>query len=233
MTRVRKHLSFANLVACLALFVALGGASYAAVKLPAKSVGTTQLQNGAVTLPKISTSARDALRGSVGAQGAMGPAGLVGPKGSTGDEGDAGATGTPGATGPTGSPGESEGYFDRDSITVAASQSGSTVATTGLDAGSYLISVRIQVTGQIGTPVRCALKDSSVQEIDDASIRISPTYLASANSFALSAPLTLADAGQVSVKCSFADINEQNNGSQYTFATNVSAVQVSTLHAAD
>lgn len=230
MNRVRKHLSFANLVACLALFIALGGVSYAAVKIPARSVGTTQLQNGAVTLPKISTSSRAALRGGVGAQGAMGPAGQEGPKGSTGKKGDAGPTG---ATGPTGSPGESEGYFDRDSATVAASQAGSTVATTALDAGSYLISVRIQVTGQIGTPVRCALNDSSAQEIDDASIRISPTYLASGNSFALSAPLTLADPGQASVKCSFADINEQNNGSQYTFATNVSAVQVSTLHATD
>jgi hypothetical protein len=32
--RIARHLSFANVVACLALFVALGGASYAAFKLP-------------------------------------------------------------------------------------------------------------------------------------------------------------------------------------------------------
>ena len=41
------------IVACIALFVALGGTSYAAVKLPANSVGTAQLKNGAVTGAKV------------------------------------------------------------------------------------------------------------------------------------------------------------------------------------
>lgn len=40
-------------VALLALFVALGGTGYAALKLPKNSVGTKQLQRGAVTGPKI------------------------------------------------------------------------------------------------------------------------------------------------------------------------------------
>ena len=38
--RVRERLSYANVVATLALFIALGGASYAAVTLPHDSVGT-------------------------------------------------------------------------------------------------------------------------------------------------------------------------------------------------
>lgn len=42
-----------NLVAYIALFVALGGTSYAAVSLPANSVGTAQLRNGAVSSHKI------------------------------------------------------------------------------------------------------------------------------------------------------------------------------------
>ena len=33
----------------IALFVALGGTSYAAIKLPVKSVGTEQLKNSSVT----------------------------------------------------------------------------------------------------------------------------------------------------------------------------------------
>ena len=45
---LRRHLSYSNLVATLALFIALGGVSYAAVKIPAKSVGTKQLKKGAV-----------------------------------------------------------------------------------------------------------------------------------------------------------------------------------------
>jgi hypothetical protein len=44
-------LSYANVVATLALFVALGGASYAVVELPAGSVGSAQLRDGAV-LPR-------------------------------------------------------------------------------------------------------------------------------------------------------------------------------------
>jgi len=45
--------SHATIVAYLALFVALGGTAYAATSLPANSVGTKQLRNGAVTTPKL------------------------------------------------------------------------------------------------------------------------------------------------------------------------------------
>jgi hypothetical protein len=43
----------ANLIAYLALFVALGGTSYAAISIPRNSVGTRQLRNGAVTADKL------------------------------------------------------------------------------------------------------------------------------------------------------------------------------------
>jgi hypothetical protein len=42
--RIARHLSYANVTAALALFVALGGISWAAVVLPNNSVGTTQLK---------------------------------------------------------------------------------------------------------------------------------------------------------------------------------------------
>jgi hypothetical protein len=45
--------SAALVVATIALFVALGGTGYAAIALPAGSVGTKQLKNGAVTSAKI------------------------------------------------------------------------------------------------------------------------------------------------------------------------------------
>jgi len=45
---VTVRLTYANVVATLALFLALGGASYAAIVLPANSVGPRQLQAGAV-----------------------------------------------------------------------------------------------------------------------------------------------------------------------------------------
>jgi hypothetical protein len=52
MKRLSKHLR-ANAIAYLALFVALGGTSYAAINLPARSVGTRQLRDGSVTSRKL------------------------------------------------------------------------------------------------------------------------------------------------------------------------------------
>ena len=49
----RQLPSPAMIVACLALTVALGGTSYAAIKLPANSVGTKQLKERAVTGAKV------------------------------------------------------------------------------------------------------------------------------------------------------------------------------------
>jgi hypothetical protein len=47
----------AMIVACIALTVALGGTSYAAIRLPAGSVGTKQLKRGAVTGVKVKGNA--------------------------------------------------------------------------------------------------------------------------------------------------------------------------------
>jgi hypothetical protein len=67
-TKLHNHVKH-NVVAYLALFVALGGTSYAAVNLPAGSVGTRQLRNGAVTNGKLATGAvsnRKLAKGAVG-----------------------------------------------------------------------------------------------------------------------------------------------------------------------
>lgn len=47
------RLTYANVTATLALFIALGGASYAAVSIPKNSVGTAQLKAHAVTAAKV------------------------------------------------------------------------------------------------------------------------------------------------------------------------------------
>jgi len=57
--QLSKHLSFANVMSCIALFLALGGAAYAAKsKVKTKDLGngvvtTPKLHNGAVTAPKL------------------------------------------------------------------------------------------------------------------------------------------------------------------------------------
>ena len=56
---VRGRLGFANTISVVALFVALGGASYAAVSLPRNSVGTQQLRGDAVTHSKLAPGSVD------------------------------------------------------------------------------------------------------------------------------------------------------------------------------
>jgi hypothetical protein len=84
--RIGDRLTYANVTASLALFVALGGTSYAAIKLPRNSVGSAQIRsravggseirNGAIRSADIYPGTRRALRG---AQGAPGAQGLPGP----------------------------------------------------------------------------------------------------------------------------------------------------------
>ena len=50
---IRERLTYANVVATLALFLALGGVGIAATKLPKNSVGTKQMKKGAVTGAKV------------------------------------------------------------------------------------------------------------------------------------------------------------------------------------
>jgi hypothetical protein len=86
MPRAVAHLR-RNAIAYLALGVALGGTSYAALRLPANSVGTKQIKKRAVTLSKIAPSAQAALHGAGGAAGPAGPTGPTGPAGATGAAG--------------------------------------------------------------------------------------------------------------------------------------------------
>lgn len=81
MKLLRAKLTFANVVASLALFVALGGVSYAALKLPKNSVGAKQLKRKAVTPVKLSPAARKALMGATGPAGPQGKDGPPGPQG--------------------------------------------------------------------------------------------------------------------------------------------------------
>jgi hypothetical protein len=86
----------AMVVALVALFVALGGASYAAFKLPKNSVGTSQLKKGAVTGAKVKSGSLLASNFKAG-QLPAGPKGAQGAKGEQGKEGEKGPQG-PGAT---------------------------------------------------------------------------------------------------------------------------------------
>ena len=95
MNRVLTHARH-NAVGYVALFLALGGTSYAATSLAANSVGTTQLKSNAVTGAKIKAGTIQAsdLAKSAKTAGATGPAGPAGATGPAGPAGPAGAAAT-------------------------------------------------------------------------------------------------------------------------------------------
>jgi hypothetical protein len=54
---MRPKLTYANVMATIAVFIALGGASYAALRLPKNSVGPKQLKRNAVRTAKVKNEA--------------------------------------------------------------------------------------------------------------------------------------------------------------------------------
>lgn len=92
---LRKRFTYANVIATIALFIALGGTSYAVTALPKNSVGTPQLKKDAVTGAKVKDGSLESsdfktgtlLKGDTGATGATGATGERGPQGPTGPSG--------------------------------------------------------------------------------------------------------------------------------------------------
>lgn len=99
MSRIRCSITYANVVATLALFIALGGTSYAAIVVSGANVRNGSLtgldvKNGSLGIREFAAQARAALRGPAGANGA---AGEQGAPGSTGPQGAPGADGRDGS----------------------------------------------------------------------------------------------------------------------------------------
>ena len=103
--RSKIRISPGSVLALIALFVALGGVSYAAVTINGKNIKNNsipgkKLKNGAVTNSKVkanslganrlTSAARASLRGAQGPQGPAGPRGEQGLQGPQGPQGPAG-----------------------------------------------------------------------------------------------------------------------------------------------
>src|ERR1700759_1361338 len=156
MSFLRRHLTYANVVASLALFLALGGAAFAATQLPRNSVGTGQLRREAVTAGKIAKKTRNQLRGATGPQG---------PQGKTGKTGAKGATGARGATGATGAKGEAGDGPAFEVFGTNKAVPGQIVAQT-LGAGAYALSADVSLTngGGAAAQVSCTLSGGGPME---------------------------------------------------------------------
>jgi hypothetical protein len=127
---VRRHI-----VGYVALFVALGGTSYAAVSLPRNSVtakqiapggvGSSELKNGAVTSAKVQGLRLEDFKpnelskltsSGVATQGQQGGRGAPGPQGPEGPQGPPGATGPPG---PAAGQGTGTVYYPANTDSIA------------------------------------------------------------------------------------------------------------------
>src|SRR5262245_41807068 len=107
MRRIRRRRpSAATFISLVALFVALGGTSYATgtTLLPRNSVGSLQVVNGSLQPVDFSASVKTSLKGP---QGDTGPQGLKGDTGAPGQQGPKGETGAQGLQGLKGDTGQS------------------------------------------------------------------------------------------------------------------------------
>lgn len=145
-------------VALIALTVALGGTSYAALKLPKNSVGSDQIRANAISGAKIrdgSLFANDFAAGQI----PKGPRGDIGPQGPAGVPGTAGAQGATGSQGP---PGVAQVVVRRrpDLVRLApAAGAGADLVTMQLPAGQWSISAVTNglYDGAVGATFRCFL----------------------------------------------------------------------------
>ena len=131
MSHLRGRITYANVMATAAVFLALGGTSYAAVTITGKDVKDSSLTGRDIKNSSLTT--RDVKDGSLlaadfkagqltggaagsqstrdtGATGPQGPKGDTGATGQQGPKGDTGATGPQGPKGDTGPAGSAAAY---------------------------------------------------------------------------------------------------------------------------
>ncbi len=220
-SKMRKgpKLSYANVTATLALFVALGGASYAAVRLPKNSVGTRQLKRNAVTRRKVrrnaidgakvknhSLLARDFKMGQLPA----GPRGQAGPQG---------------AVGPAGPRGPSDGFSDFELPVSNIGEAGTYLASLSLPAGNFVVdaSTRLANPASGSAVADCRLLGPMqgyeiVEELGDHSTADHDSFVALGYGMKLTAP------AKVSLWCAI------SSGTEIAaYNPSITAVQVATL----
>jgi hypothetical protein len=166
LTAIRARLTYANVMATIAVFLAFGGGAYAATKLPSGSVGRPQLKNGAVTSAKVrngSLLVKDFRAGQVPA----GPRGASGPPGQPGPAGARGPAGQPGPPGPTAA------FLNYCCVAPTGATTVHTL-TTDLPASG-----RLWIHGVVDTKLTCA---TATRCGTFYSIKVDGTTLANANS---------------------------------------------------
>lgn len=209
--------SASMIVAVVALFVALGGSSYAAVKAASNSVFSSSIKNGQVKNLDLGTAAVTSAKvkdGSLFAKdfraGQL-PAGKQGPQGVPGAPGAPGAKGDKGDKGDTGDRGPSNAFQFADAehfINVAPSTE--RIGTLDVPAGSYTFVAKLTykdnsgVDGDPSCEVRSQTGNLSLQR-DTMTLPLKGQGTAA---FTLAGTAALGTAGQFVLRC---DIDGNQN----------------------
>jgi hypothetical protein len=156
---VRRHLSYANVAATLALILSMSGGALAASRY---LINSTKQINPVVL---------KALRGNTGPSGARGAKGQAGVQGIPGEPGGRGPRGERGVRGERGEPGEPSPAAEGGAVGYSAFFSGPAPVPTSLfaigyktlPAGHYIVSAKIQVSAQSAKAgaiaIHCVLSD--------------------------------------------------------------------------
>jgi hypothetical protein len=158
MRKLGRSLSYANVMATVAVFLALGGGAFAATTgLTAKNGtihGCVSQHSHVLTVLKAGTRCArghvalafnakgvPGARGPAGATGSAGPAGPAGPRGAKGDTGDRGRAGTNGTNGTNGKNGVSLFVSTVNPVANPATivNSSGSVSISRNAAGSYIV----------------------------------------------------------------------------------------------
>jgi len=219
---LRRNLSPSLVISVLALFVALGGTSYAALVLPKGSVGTVQLKKEAVSKKKLKPNAvvsKKVKNRSLLAKDFKAGQLPTGATGSTGATGNPGASGAPGAAGVPGARGPSDAYRDERETVPLFAVTGSllpVVTTQTLPAGSYVLFGRANIVGGIVmSTLLCSLANDAAQNFTVASNATFP--------LAQTATTTLDAPGTVELKCS------KSLGTPQIAQASITAIRVESL----
>jgi hypothetical protein len=203
--QIRKRLTYANVMSSIAVFLVLGGAAFAAVKLPKNSVGTKQLKNNAVISAKVKDGSL--LKGDFAAgQLPAGPAGPAGPKGDKGEKGDKGAQGNTGPEGPS----TAYGAFHDELIELGTHTVASPleVATlSGLPAGSYAIQAKLVADSESSSEdyTNCTLAAEGDSDSADDYLGTGATGDSYRAVFAMQVLHTFSGSGSATISCYHSD----------------------------
>jgi hypothetical protein len=221
----------ALVISIVALFVAMGGTGYAALKLPKNSVGSKQIRTGAVGSSEVkngSLTKKDFRAGQIPA----GPRGLAGPAGTNGINGHDGGTGP-------------RGPSDAWVSISGGPHDGSNSASVTVPAGDYVAAASGQVlyyksgtypTGEGET--NCALTSAADSAHNTGTFATVPShgFLSGSDQGGLAtvsqnSAFHLPSGGTITYTCSNATFGTQDSSATMQYANmRVTAIQVGALH---